>query len=675
MRALGGFTSQSYLAAVHSTLGDKQAALSTASRALIGTLTDKQLKQFYESKHPNKASYGDIVGTMVPLLAPQVGLLALLGPFLSFRINRERHRNQTSTFAHLIQCFTVARPVLTLNNKEIALVRAMAALTAQRLVTPDQWAEFHDRVCYGDGKTMVLTIDPAQAGHARAHDARNLLTDLLAHVLPNYDAYLGQVGQQIAGFSGGAGAPGAAIKQTMISGASWMAASDIATSKHLTLNRSKNSLLIGYTEDTQEAVYFDGNESLISIGGPNTAKSQAQVITNLLLSPGSAIVLDVKGELWDATAAHRQASFGPVYRFAPTDPTGRSHRFNPMDFISHKPADAAVDCEVFGYQIIANNPKAHDPYWESKGRDFLWAFATTLAIQAEPKYRTMERLAELTALPLTLTKADDPTSLHPDTKAVVDLFSRLAADHDIPDLQQAATSLRTGIGTEGTRLDSVLDTARRFMSPFSRATTVRDAMSQSDWHPLDLRRKPGTTVYICIPDDQLETFAPIVRLMFFQHLRQLKPHRAAPGEPPITFYLDEMPALGNFQAILTMQDTGRSAGLRLWMFAQSFGQIRNAFGQERGEGLVGAARVRCFMQPDDRTARMISETLGKTRNMFTGEEKPLATSAELQSRRYGDKILTLTRGEDPIALDKRLAVHTLKHLMKPPPVVPVARRT
>ncbi|WP_247565243.1 type IV secretory system conjugative DNA transfer family protein [Bradyrhizobium sp. 151] len=52
---------------------------------------------------------------------------------------------------------------------------------------------------------------------------------------------------------------------------------------------------------------------------------------------GSAVVLDPKGELYDATSAWRAANVGPVYRIAPFDKEGDRktqgyprHGFNPL---------------------------------------------------------------------------------------------------------------------------------------------------------------------------------------------------------------------------------------------------------------------------------------------------------------------------------------------------------
>mgnify|MGYP001404387792 CR=1 FL=1 len=90
---------------------------------------------------------------------------------------------------------------------------------------------------------------------------------------------------------------------------------------------------------------------------------------------------------------------------------------------------------------------------------------------------------------------------------------------------------------------------RRYLSVFGRSSSLRTAMSASDWNPRQLRSVPGTTIYLCIPDNELEAYAPILRLLFFMHMRILKDQPMPHGDPPITFFMDEMPQLGNFAAI------------------------------------------------------------------------------------------------------------------------------
>jgi type IV secretion system protein VirD4 len=589
MLDLSQYNAQTFMAAIDALLADKAAVMSAPADILLSKLNRKQVNAILDEKFKDKPSKAQYAADILPLLAP--------------------------------------------------------ALVAEGLLNPEQWHWHLAMFTRGDGACDLVPV-AGFAANPQMTTARSFLHEIFKHCIAGYDVFLAQAAATIATHQHRniAGVP--AIRAALSDGARWMSDSDLALSPYYTSKDSLGALLLGYTPDTDAPVYFAGHESLITVGGPGTGKSAGQVIPNLLRYPGSAVVLDVKGELWEKTAGYRKSRFGDVYRFAPTDPSGRTHRYNPFDFISSRPDEAATDCGVFSYQVVLENPKLHDPYWENKGRDFIWTFAMLVALQAPKQYRNLEALAEFVNLPL----IDDPAQ--PIVKTIAAL-KQLAQHTRIPDLAAAANALKGGLG--GPRLESVIDTSRRYLSPFARSGFSRTAMSHSDWSPQQLRDKPGTTVYICMPTGDLKTYAPLVRLVLYQHSRILQEHAAKPHEAPITFFLDEMPQLGNFESILEMQDLGRGAGLRLWMFAQHLGQLSKAFGKDRYAGIIEACRVRHFMQPDTEAAKLITPALGEVKDMFSGAKKPLAELHELMGRAFNDKTIITTRGDLPMALTKKMA--------------------
>ena len=103
-----------------------------------------------------------------------------------------------------------------------------------------------------------------------------------------------------------------------------MTAADIEAGQVLSFQPSAAALIVGHDEDSGRPIYFAGNQSLFSIGAPGVGKTECQVLPNLLSYRGSALVLDVKGELWDKTSAWRQANVGPVLSLG-ADRSFRTH--------------------------------------------------------------------------------------------------------------------------------------------------------------------------------------------------------------------------------------------------------------------------------------------------------------------------------------------------------------
>lgn len=663
LRNPGDYTTKSFIPALDALLANPSAELSMPVTDLTDLADRKRFARFINDHvnkdAPSRAAYA--AGVLVNMLT--LNTAAQIAHSANHVAQTLKHNAKVKELFAVVDHFTAVRPVLSLTDKEKAFLRANASYVAQRQMSPDEWREFFAMLIWNEGKCR-LDPDDHVKGLAATHDAHTVVRAFFDKWFNKHEVFLASTAADISRRAqalppAANPLPQAVLRQALDTGAKWMDLTDLQSSRYYSVADKPETLVLGYEPQSGAPVCFAGAESLITIGGPGSGKSQCQVIPNLLRYKGSAIVLDVKGELWDATAGYRRQHYGHVYRFAPTDRTGNTNRYNPFDFISKDPATAADQATVLTYQVVVDDPNLKEPYWENRGRDLMWAFAMMIAVKAPPEIRTMKGLAELMSVPF----SDDPGS---DIQKLLDSMVRMARRTGIFDLEAAANAIRAGIKAGGTRLEGVLDTGRRYLSVFSRSPTIENTMSTSDWRPEHFRSRPGTTLYICVPPAELKAYAPIIRIMLIQHTRILMRRQAAQGELPITFFLDEMPQLGNFESILELQDVGRGSGLRLWMFAQYIAQLEAAFGTKY-QGVVDACRARSFLQPDMQLVKLIQPGLGSTRNPFTGETRKLAEDHDLVGRRYDDKVILTTRGDHPMALNKKYAWQTDKAKMLPPP--------
>jgi type IV secretion system protein VirD4 len=567
--------------------------------------------------------------------------------------------------------YTITRSCIALDDREKGLIRGMAAACSDGSIPKGEFQPFLDEMTWAGG-AGTLMAPGSIASDNQEPIARGVLVQILKQLLVPYPQFQATVASRLA-LTRHSGRPSAAaIARFLNQGNAWFDVDGPFQSDTFTPTRSPSNLLIGFAPGSGTPISYGGNESLITIAGPGTGKSQVQVIRNLLSYPGSAFVLDVKGELWDSTAGYRQKHFGPVYRFAPTDPAGNSNAYNPFDFVASDPEQAAVDCELISTQIIPPKANAKDPFWDNRARDFLWAFTLATALGEVPERRNLATVMEMLSVPVSFEEgASDRDYLKSPTPAMIMRLKNLAQKYGVVALAQTAVAIESGLS--GTRTDSVFESARQHLTIFSRSRRLRAAMGHSDWSPLTLRRNPGTTVYLCLSGDDIDTYIPIVRIILQQHANLLLREFPPPGtQLPVTFFLDEFPQLGRMESIQRLLDVGRGAGLRLWLFAQYVGQLQEAY-EKRADGLVNACRVRCFMQPDNDAVRLLTPQLGKVQHLFSGKEKPLAEEYELMGAAYADKIIVTARGHDPVLLGKRYAYHDLRREMEFPP--PVVRRS
>ena len=560
-----------------------------------------------------------------------------------------KHADRRENLMSLLRGSTISRKVVSLDERDRALLRGHAAMYADGGLPINDWCLFYSVLTWNDGLGR-LSFPEGRASQKQGADAYALFKDIVAMSLPSVAQAIADATSRLASYKPATSAYAQAITGSVTQGARWLSDDDLASGRVYANSPIPACLTVGQLQG--KPLRFSGSESLITIGGPGSGKTQGQVIPNLLTYPGSVFVLDVKGELYEQTAQARRR-FGAVHRFAPTDMSGHTQRYNPFDRISNQPDEAAVQCQVLAAELVPENADARDPYWNRRAQDLIWTFSMMTALLAKPEDRNLRQVSRYLSIPTHFATTEGSDWKRSKTRQIVKELEVLAEMTNISDLASAANAIQSGVTSN--RLESVFDTARSQINSITRVPTAMAALSATDWNPLDLREAPGTSIYICLKPGDIRAFASVLRLIFSQHVKALTQNFERRNNVlPVTFFLDEMPQLGFMPGLSDIIDIGRGAALRLWIFAQNLGQIRSIYGA-RADGLINSCAVRCFLQPDLDAANFIAPQLGESIHMFTGERRPLAEPHELMGRAFADDIIALGRGEHPARLGKKLA--------------------
>ncbi|TDN50764.1 type IV secretory system conjugative DNA transfer family protein [Azoarcus indigens] len=382
-----------------------------------------------------------------------------------------------------------------------------------------------------------------------------------------------------------------------------------------------------------EPLIYSGEGSLITVAPPGSGKTQCNVFPNLLDWHGPAVVLDVKGEIYAGTSKWRAENVGPVFKFSPLDPAN-SHFYNPLAFIRQESDYIWEDARFLADMMIVPSGAA-DPFWENKARDVLTAAVAYVAYSNPPESRPMSQIIDI---------------IH-GGKPWDEMVLGLQAAVDVRSMMQQGTSL-AGMN-EKTR-DSVLQTAQSSLSAWSGERIAR-ATSRSDWSPLDLRGAANPTVYICLKPSEVDSYISLLRVIIAQHIRMLCSELPPRGAAPILFLLDELPRLKHMPPVEEAIEIGRQYGLRLWLFAQSLGQLEKAY--PNAEGMVGSCAVRIFMNPTahDGLAEKLSEQLGYRESIMDGSRQRLVDAAELAGPAYRDYQIVMAASCKPAKVRKDFA--------------------
>lgn len=423
------------------------------------------------------------------------------------------------------------------------------------------------------------------------------------------------------------------IKGRVSGGGGWLSPEDSTEARAFAPNGSAHALRLGTFDDGTTPLHFSGEGSIITIAPPGSGKTQCNVFPNLLEWRGPAVVLDVKGEIYAGTSKWRADHVGPVFKFSPLDPA-KSHRYNPLSFVRSDPDYIWEDSRFLADMMIVPQDTG-DRFWQDKARDLLTAAIAHVCFSAPPDKRPLSHVVDI---------------VH-GGKPFDEMLVGLQTAVEVRAMVQQGTSL-AGMN-ERTR-DSVLQTAQASMSAWSGERIAR-ATQASDWSPLDLRGGKNPTVYICLRPSEVEGYLSLLRVFIAQHIRMLTYDMPSPSDPPILFLLDELPRLRHMPPVEEALDIGRAYKIKLWMFAQSLGQLEQAY--PNATGMVGSCAVRIFMNPSahDGLAEKLSQELGFRESAIDGTRQRLVEAADLAGADYRDYQIVIAASAKPAKIKKAFA--------------------
>lgn len=412
-------------------------------------------------------------------------------------------------------------------------------------------------------------------------------------------------------------------------GTNWFGSGEIISSKIFNDNFNPFNLFLGTLKSSNEAVFFDSDESLVTIAPPGCGKTQCHVLPNLVSYCGPIIALDVKGECYEASHDVREY-LGPVHRFSPLD-IGNSAHYNPIDFVTDDPLKVWEEAQKLTKLIIVTDKSDH---WDKRASELLTAIISHVKLNCEIK---------------TMTEVCDWA--YADMDEINKLVAFLATS-PVNGMRRTGKAMLGTMKASPKMLESNLETLRGYLEAWQ-GDNITAITSKSDWSPSDfMSGKNSPSLFLVIPPTEIATYASVLRVMIGQHLEYFLRDHANPAVWPILFMLDEMPQLGEMEQITKAQAAGRSYNIKLWMFAQYAGQLQKAYGKEIADGMISSTGVRLYMNPSDETAKNLSEMLGETEDVITGIKEPLASSTDLMGREFTDDVIGRGKGEPPMRLNK-----------------------
>jgi type IV secretion system protein VirD4 len=338
-----------------------------------------------------------------------------------------------------------------------------------------------------------------------------------------------------------------------------------------------------------ELVTYSGDGHLVTFAPTGTGKTSGPVITNALTHPGQLIVLDMKGEVFAATAKARRAMGQDVCVVDLRDGSD-SGSLNPLDLAARCGTDPAATGRSFAAELIERGVDERDRFWNDWSETMIGGATAWLLADCPPEERRLSSLFDLFT-------CDDVTyrlAVMLDQKKVPNRAARAAFASF---LQLSERETRPSV------LGAVQTHLRLFDSDLTRRLTDTTTMDIDGF----VAGKP-MSLYIIVPPFRLSAYRPLLR-MWLSGLLLLLTQRRHPPKERTLMLCDEIGNLGRIDALLMATTLLRSGGVTVWSFWQNAEQLQ-IYGSQANTLLDNAGVVQIFGIRNYRMAQDLANVIG-----------------------------------------------------------------
>jgi type IV secretion system protein VirD4 len=377
---------------------------------------------------------------------------------------------------------------------------------------------------------------------------------------------------------------------------------------------------------------LSGQQFVILAAPTRSGKGVGVVIPNLLEYAESMVVLDIKQENFDLTSGWRASQGQEVFLFNPYAEDRRTHRWNPLSYVSGDPAFRVSDLMSIAAMLYPDGAD-DQKFWVSQARNAFMAFTLFLFEawdDAEKRgvpeaMRTRPTLGEVYRL-----SSGDGTEL----KAFYQLLSQQ------PFLSPNAKSAFANLLSQAAEtFASILGTFKEPLNAW--INPVLDAATSADDFLLTDVRKKKMTIYIGIQPNKLAESRLIVNL-FFSQLINLNTRELPQNNPALKYQclllMDEFTSIGRVEIIASAVSYMAGYNIRLLPIIQSMAQLDATYGKDVSRTMITNHALQIVYAPrEQQDANDYSDMLGYTtvrkQNITRGKVRGDVSRSQSEERR------------------------------------------
>lgn len=410
---------------------------------------------------------------------------------------------------------------------------------------------------------------------------------------------------------------------------------------------AKKGLLLGRRGGSYLTV--DDFQHVLLFAPTGSGKGVGFVIPNLLFWTESVVCHDIKGENHELCSGYRaRALKQEVFYWNPADPDGKSHCYNPLDWISPKPGQMVDDV-----QKICNLILPEQEFWQNEARSLM--LGVILYLLAVP-----EKVKSFGEVVRTMRSDDVVYNL----AVVLDTIGKRihpVAYMNIAAFLQKADKERSGVIST---LNSGLEL---WANPLIDATTAR-----SDFDMQYLKRKK-MSVFVGVTPDNLKRLEPLLKVFYQQATDFMTRKMPGKDEPHgVLFMMDEFPSLGEMPQFEVGIAYFRGYRVKLFLIVQDTQQLKGTYEEAGMNSFLSNSYYRItFAANNVETANMISQLIGNKTAVQASHNKPkffdlnpaartINTSEVQRALLLPQEVITLPRDDEIIIIESHPPIRCKK---------------
>lgn len=426
---------------------------------------------------------------------------------------------------------------------------------------------------------------------------------------------------------------------------------------------------VGAWADKDDKLHYlrhDGPEHILTYAPTRSGKGVGLVLPTLLSWPESAVIADLKGELWAMTAGWRQKhANNKVLRFEPAD-LHCDVFWNPLDECRTGTGNEVADVQNLATLLVDPDGKGLETHWQKTSQALL------VGVILHALYKR-----KVEGTPASLPHIDN--LLADPNRSVAELWMEMATYGHVDGKNHpvVGASARDMMDRPEEEAGSVLSTAKSYLALYRDPIVARNVGS-SNLHIRDLMHhdQPVSLYIVTQPNDKAR-LRPLVRIMLNTVVRLLADkmdfERVASNLPwwrqllvrtefrhnagvfvrsrknykhKLLGMIDEFPSLGRLEILQESLAFVAGYGIKFYLICQDINQLKS---RETGYGPDETITSNCHIQnafPPNRleTAEHLSKLTGTT----TVAKEQITTSGRRTSALLGQVSRTIQEVQRPL---------------------------